>query len=382
MVLNDVTQDYTAFINVLGNYESENSYITSALKLINVYQHKINSLADTFLRSSKDASNQNALINGLRALEGSFSEQIANMSIGTRKCALLISEIEHTQFISQTVQDCTRSFCSTLNTLMSITDDYAANKILGKNNTATFFQLIDKLEDFKNIHTSIYNNHRFLTDTERELLEILPSDSVNEDDITHLDIRSIKADSNISSFADDLKLLSDCLQNFERLIKCDNTLSPTIFIRKIESGSLKALFGGTQIDFSIFPDLIGSITNAIKTWRITPSEIAKNEAEAEKIKAEAEKTKAETALIQAQTESQYIQNEGSRTAIVKSQIDYLCEKLGLDHDNPAHVEQIERFCHPLVAYIQHNPIGSFNGYHYDISKEIQLIESQTTKLPK
>ena len=43
MVLNDVTQDYTTFINVLGNYESENSYIDSALKLINVYQHKIGS---------------------------------------------------------------------------------------------------------------------------------------------------------------------------------------------------------------------------------------------------------------------------------------------------------------------------------------------------
>ena len=366
MVLNDITNDYSQFIKILNFYNVECSYIDSALSLISEYQNKINVLADTFLKSQKRDNDRTSLVNGLNALENGFSTQIANMNTSMRNTTRLITEVERLDFTSPSVKDNAEILCQSLNNLMDITEAYAANKIKGVSNTTTFFKLIKELENFKKVHVQIYSNHTILENIENELLEKLPFEQSEETEIFHLDIRSFKPELNISTFSDDLKLLADCLHGFERLVDPDP--NHMIFIRKIESGSLKALFGSNKVDFSIFPDLITSISNAIKTWRTTPAEKAKLEAEAQKTRAEAE-------LIQAQAEAQHIQNESSKLAIANSQIDFLCDKLQLDKNNPECIEQIQRFCIPLITYIEHNPIGSINGINYDISKEIRLLEN-------
>lgn len=366
MVLNDITNDYAQFIDILNKYNTDDSYIDSALNLINQYQSKINVLADTFLKSPKRESEKSILVSGLNSLENAFSRQIANMNTSMRNTTRLITEIERINFVSPSVKDNANILCDSLNNLMDITEEYAANKINGVSNTATFFNLISELENFKKVHVQIYSNHQILVSIESELLEKLPFDCTEEALVYTLDIRSCKPELNISSFSDDLKLLANCLQHLERLVSPDS--SHSIYMRKVESGSLKAIFGSDKVDFSIFPDLITSISNAIKTWRLTPSEKAKTNAETEKIKAEA-------ALIQAQAEAQYIQNEGSKLAIVNSQIDYICEKLQLDSKNPESIEQIQQFCLPLINYIEHNPIGSFNGIAYDLSREVHLLEN-------
>ena len=104
MVLNDVTTDYLNFINLVDKSHTENSYINSALDLINQYESKINSLADVFLKSQKSNSDQSRVINSLDALENAFSNQIANMNTSTRNTTRLITEIEHTNFVSPSVK--------------------------------------------------------------------------------------------------------------------------------------------------------------------------------------------------------------------------------------------------------------------------------------
>lgn len=365
MVFNDVTRDYEIFTKILTSHSLENGYIDSALELVQIYHAKISTLADTFLKSPKGSSDQNSLIRGLNSLENAFSSQIAAMNIATRNAALLITEIEQLHFVSVAMQENTALFCSVLNSLMDITDRYAANKILNKNNSETFFQLIEALKELEKIHTTICNNADLLYHTELELLEAPPAPLEESASVTYLDIRSLKTTSDLSSFSNDIHLLSESLQGLERLVA--PAKNHTIFIRKIESGSLKALFGSSQIDFSIFPDLITSMSGAIKTWRVTPCE-------KEKVFAEIDRLKAETDLIQAQAEAQHIQNEGSKMAIVSSQIDYLCDKLNLDADDPECIEQIQKFCLPLITYIEHNPVGIINGVEYDISKEVRLLE--------
>lgn len=364
MVLNDIINDYKQFIDTLDKYDTEENYIDSALSLINQYQDKVNVLADTFLKSLKRDTDKAALVNGLNTLENAFNQQIAAMNSSLRNTTRLITEIERIDFISPSVKENASILCHCLNELMDITEEYAANKIKGKFNKDTFFHLISDLENFKKVHVQIYSNYEILSNIEKELLEKLPFEDTESSPIYTLDIRSCKPELNIVSFTDDLKLLADCLQNLERLVNPNP--SQSIYIRKIESGSLKAIFSSDKVDFSIFPDLITSISNAIRTWRLTPAEKAK-------IEAETAKTQAETELIRAQTEAQQIKNEESKIVVVNSQINYICERLQLDPKESR--EQIQKFCLPLINYIEHNPIGSFNGVSYDISKDVRLLEA-------
>ena len=365
MVLNDITNDYLQFTTELDSHKYKDSFLSSALVIINEYQSKLYHYADVFLKSSKGTNERSDLIENLGKLETSFSIQIANMNTALRDTAKLVSNIQNMDFTSSSVEENAEEMCNILNEIMDTIEVYAANKIRGMSNKEVFFLLISKLQEFKEIYERIYNNYSILINAEEELLEELPEDVVNAEEIYYLDVRSTRPDSDPSSFSDDLKLLTECLQGLERLLAPEE--NHTIYIRKIESGSLKALFASDKINFSIFPDLITSISNAMKTWRLTP-------AEKEKMQAETAKIKAETELITAQAEAQRIQNEGSKMAIVNSQIDFLCEKLNLKADNPDCVEQIQKFCLPLVTYIEHNPVGTINDVKYDISKEIHLLE--------
>ncbi len=365
MVLNDITNEFSTFINLLNVHIANNSYIGAALSLSTEYQDKINQLIEDFLKSPKTDSNRILLTNELQKLEKTFSNQIAAMSASVRVTTKLISQIESIKFESSSIKSLSERLCKSLNSLMDIIEEYSSNKIKNVSNTTTFFKLISELSNFKELYNQLFSNYSLLTNTENELLETMPLKNCDNLKLYHLDIRSYKSELNITSFTDDLKLISECLQYLERLA-CPSE-NHVIFIRKIESGSLKALFSSEKIDFSIFPDLVTSISNAIKTWRLTPIEKSKMQAETDKLNAE-------TQLINAQAQAQYIQNEGSKLAIVQSQIDYLCEKLSLDSHKPENIEQLQKFCLPLVTYIEHNPIGTINGINYDISKEVHLLE--------
>lgn len=365
MVLNDITNEFSTFIDLLNVHTANNNYIRAALSLSTEYQNKLNQLIEAFLKSPKTDPNRATLVNELQSLEKTFSSQIAAMSASVRVTTKLISQIETINFESSSIKSLSESLCESLNLLMDITEEYSSNKIKNASNTSTFFKLITELSNFKELYNQLFSSYSLLINTENELLETIPLEYCDSSKLFHLDIRSYKSELNITSFTDDLKLITECLQHLERLT-CP-TEHRAIFIRKIESGSLKALFSSDKIDFSIFPDLVTSISNAIKTWRLTPDEKLK-------LQAEANKLNAETELLNAQTQAQYIQNEGSKLAIVQSQIDYLCEKLSLDSHKPENIEQLQKFCLPLVTYIEHNPIGTINGINYDVSKEVHLLE--------
>ena len=362
MVFSDITKDYKTLTDLINTQEKSNAFFFAALNAKSNYHAQLQKeVFESLTYEAKTPMNS-------FFLDSLLSDQIAIMNSSLRKTIVFISEIENTKFLSKTVNDSARTLCKTLNNLMDIIEEYVTNKIRNnkKESNATLVELILQLEKFSDVYNMIFEKYTSLTNIENELVEPMPLDDSESSECSYLDIRSYKQVQNIVSFTDDLKLLTNCLQNLERLAYPSGNHS--IYIGKIESGSLKALFGSTKIDFSIFPDLITSISNAIQTWKLTPAEKEKTQAEAEKIKAEAQ-------LIRVQAESQHIQNEGAKLAIINAQIDFLCEKFSLDSNNPDCIEQIQQFCHPLITYMERNPVGSFNGVDYDITKEVHLLES-------
>lgn len=361
MVLGDVIDDYLKYISIINNYDQTDGFIDSALQFINNYHEQINSLADMYLKSTHVENDKNVLVKGLNNLESTYSNQIANMISSMRGTTRLITEVERVEWKSKSVLNYAQELCNELDKLMDLTEIYASNKINGKSNRETFFEMIDELNTFRDVYVKVFANHQMLKDIENELLEDMPDES---EEISVLDVRSYKPDTSLESFTADLRLLADCLQHYERLV-CDEP-GRVIYMRKIESGSLKAVFGSNKVDFSIFPDLISSISNAIRTWRITP-------AERRKIEAEACKTEAEAALINAKVEEQCICNTKSKLALVNTQVEFVCDKLGITADNP---EEVQKFLLPIVNYLESNPVGAFNGEKYNISNEVHLLDDK------
>ena len=371
MVLNDITQDYQNLIHEIEEHNKSSIFITSALTMITNYQQKILTSTDTYIKSARRDPDKTTLYSTLNSLQSSLTPSIAKMT-AMRQTSLLVQNISKMEFTSYTVQSLAVDFCDHLNSLMNITETYLSNTLTGSPNTTTFFTLIDYLEGFQKLYEVIYSEYNTLKDLESELLAELPLNDSEDTPIYELDVRSYKEEYNFSSFTDDLHLLSTCLQNLERLVAPSG--SSSIYLRKIESGSLKGIFSSDKVDFSIFPDLITSLSNAIRTWRLTDAERTKTLAEADNINANSEKLRADAELTRAQAEELHYKNEGTKLAIINGQIDYVSEKLHLGETKD--VEQIQKFLLPLISYIENNPIGMINGVSYDISKEVHLLEEQ------
>ncbi|WWR15411.1 hypothetical protein V1224_13170 [Lachnospiraceae bacterium JLR.KK008] len=379
MVFDDIVKDYESLMSAIYRHNRLGGYINMASGMVDKYQTEIEHVVDIFMDSARDYNACGELGISLQKAEAFAAQEIAQLNYGVRSAIRLIAEIEGITFTSFSVKQAAELLCGYLNTLIDGTAEYVENKILGKDDAKCFSRLIKLLKEFNDAYGQISSNYQFLLQQGEEVQGALPQEISEEDTVHYLDIRSAKSSADLYTFADDLKLLTDSLISLERLAAPDE--NHTIFIRKIESGSLKAEFGSKKIELSVFRDIVESISNAIRRWRLTPSEICKGEAEAgrieaeaEKIRAEAEKTKAEAQMILTEVEAQHVQNQGTRLAIARTQIDYICEKLKLNPNDADKREQIEKLCLSTMKYLEQNPVGSINGTVYDLSKEVGTIE--------
>ena len=386
MVLDDIFKDYEKLMKLVYHHNTMGGYINMAIGMIGKYQKDTTERVDEYLNSVKDYTSCASLGDDLQKLQESASKEIAKLNYGIRSAIQLVTEIEKLTFTSTCVRQAAELVCEYLNSLIDATAEYVENKITGENDEKSFFKLIDLLKEFDDVYGQLCSDYQFLLRETEEVQGALPPNISEDDEIHYLDIRSAKSNTDLYSFADDLKLLTDSLISLEMLAAPGE--NHTIFIRKIESGSLKAEFGSKKIELSFFRDLVESLSNAIRSWRLIPSDARKNEAEANRINAEADKVnaeagrasaeadkiRAEAQLMLAQAQAQRIQNEGTRLAIARTQIDYVCDKLKLNPDDPEKREQIERLCLSTVKYLEQNPVGSIDGVGYDITKEVGMLE--------
>lgn len=374
MVLNDVTTEYQSLIDVLEKYNTENSFINSALYIINTYHAKINNTSSTYIHSAKSSRDADNLVSDIRSITGNYAQYIAYMNSGIRNTTLLISELQAIDFQSASIQEYADAICECLNNLLDIIETYSAAKINNHDTSFALFDLIDEADHFKGLYTTVVSNGEFLASVEDELLDAPPDYIDEEQQIYTLDVRSYKPSSNLSTFVSDLQLLVDSLSQMESVLLPGE--GSAIFLRKIESGSLKALLGSTKIDISIFPDIISSLSQAIHTFRMTPGEKEQLKANTNKTEADANKSYAEAQLIEAQAKKVQIETKATELQIINSQIDFLIDRLGLDASSPENREKIQQLCIPVLKFLESNPKGQFNDYKYDISEKVQLLEEK------
>lgn len=163
--------------------------------------------------------------------------------------------------------------CEMMEKILDLTEEYASCKIKGQSTVSIFFEMIDKLSEIQLQYNAIALNYQFICDTESELLETdatMPEDDDAEE--YYLDIRSNKKSYKINTFADDVKLLNECLNLFELVISNDN--STPIYMLKLESGSLFSKLKSLNIQLSVFPSIVKNFAEAFHTFKMTGAEVA------------------------------------------------------------------------------------------------------------
>lgn len=347
MILNDYTQEYAS---LKGYLDECIDYIEACKNIVQSYENNTFLYTDRYFSSSsssrhsdlgndlsKQAVETYKLIKILNSKVLPFSMAIGKMNLLTIENDILKNDL--TKYIN--IAYSSIRFVSSI-----ILDD-----LDGVRKGPLLKNLFSSVETLVSLHTSLTLVIDHLTYIENGLLEPIPTD-IPAEDFSVLELRSSKQNINFSEVANDLSLLSSFLKNLEYILskKSDYT---ALFIRKIETGSLRIVWGGTIIELSCISDIIQAVTNAIRTFRITGAE--------KKIKEE-------------EAKANQLKNEEKALSIINTQIDTICKRLELDPSSPKDREDIQRMCLPLVKYINSNPVGCIGDFQYDLSSEIKLLE--------
>lgn len=366
MVLNDIAYEYTELMNLIHENEEEGSFISHALKMNESTSKNLNSMINTYLASQKRDSDKMALTNEMNKFEKKYSTRIAEMNKELTSVMRMLYKIEDSKFESALVRKNSGYLYDELNGLINIVNEYVSCVVGGSSGTSDISNLLGRVNSFARCYSQIKSDYDTILIAESELLEKTPLDGSPVDEVYELDIRSYRENSDLVSFADDLKLLADCFDALER-IYAPSSVGKNIYISKIESGSLLAKMT-SKIDLSFFPRLIESTASAVRTWRMTPYEQREKEAETEK-------KKAETELIREQAEELRIKNLGSTMAIVTSMTATTKEMLPLENSEKIDEELMQKFLYKFLVYVERNPKGKINGIPYDLSADVSLLEN-------
>lgn len=208
------------------------------------------------------------------------------------------------------------------------------------------------LKSIHNYHTLLGYYHQFATIDEM-LFEHVPDSVVSSDKYNRIELYSQKPSLNMDSFIDDVKNLSSFICQFELIMAPENS-SYKIYTQRIESGSLRIVWGSNTIELSGISDILKAISDGIRIFRFTSAEKRLKNEEARALK---------------------LQNDEKELAIINSQINSIAQITGLSSENPDDVEKLQKLCLPIVRYLYSNPVGSIGDYNYDINNDLKLIET-------
>ncbi len=218
-----------------------------------------------------------------------------------------------------------------------------------------FIQYFQKL---LRIYHKLKDTYSFLLTIDQQLFESLPN-GVEENSLHTYELRSYKKSFAFNDYVEDLRLINRFITQFSSL----NKFNTPIYTRKIESGSLRIVWSGGEVEINCISDIINAIVNGIRNVVSLPSDIRLKKQEIRK----------------ATLENDGIATENiSRTlAVVNSQIDILTEKLNFDKNNAEDIEKIQLLCTPLIDYLGQNPVGNINGVEYDLKNDLKYLTCHT-----
>lgn len=347
MILNDFTNEYSSVSNYLNEGKE---FLEACSSLFKTYCEKAFAYTKRFYCSGSSSKNSD-LINDLNKQTSELYNQIKLLNSKSLNFTIAITKIQALDITNLALKSEIDDFVSSSFALLKTISNIILQEKDGVRKGDFLNELFVYIDDIISSYAFLTKISMHLNLIESEIMEPIPQ-NIATADLSMLVLRSEKASINFSEVTNDLSLLSSFMDNLELIL--DNRPNHiTCFIRKIETGSLRIVFGGTTIELSCISDIIQAITNAIKTFRLTTVE-----------KRIAEET----------ANSLHLDNDEKALSIINSKIDEICEKLDLDPSKPEDKETIQRLCLPVVKYINSNPVGCIGEFHYNLSDEIKLLE--------
>lgn len=350
MVLSDLVSEYYYVKNVLDPCED---YFETCNDIIDNYFSSVSRYVNNYFRlPSVNEGHKNTLINGLSSTYSQTYNQITKLITLSFPFYGALAKLEAHPFIDPLLSDRVLEFLDYGKAVMNSTNEIITAQLPGMKTEMLLPKLISPLQKLMRTYHTLTQLYSHLHSADQTIMEELPQSVVNDNHYNTFELRSYKKETSLEEYSKDLHSLFSFINQLE-ILKKDGDIVPRVYLRKIESGSLRLSFGSNTIELSSISDIIRSITEGIRTFRLTSAEKHAMEENTRKIQ---------------------IENDTKELHIINSQIKILCQTLGLSSDNPEDVEKIQKLCLPIVRYINNNPVGKAGDYKYDLTHELELLE--------
>ena len=350
MVLSDLVTEYYYVKNVLGPCKD---YFITCNNIIDSYFSTISEHANNYFKlSSVNDGNKNNLINGLSGAYSQTYNQITTLITLSFPFYGALAKLEAKSFSNPLLTESINEFLSYGKAVMDATNNIITAQLPGMKTQMLLPALISPLQKLMMSYHLLTQLYSHMSSADQVIMEKLPDEVTNDDHYNAIELRSYKKSTSLEDYSKDLHLLFSFLSQLELLSKTEHG-NPRIYLRKLESGTLRLVFGSNTIELSSISGIIRAISDAIRTFRLTSTE---------------------KEFMQENARKQRIENDAKELSIINSQIKQICQATGLSSDNPEDVEKIQKLCLPMVRYINNNPIGQVGDYKYDLTHDLKLLE--------
>ena len=350
MVLGDLVSEYYYVKTVLDPCKD---YFLICNEIINNYFSSISQYVSNYFKlSSVNEGNKNNLINGLSSAYSQAYSQITKLITLSFPFYGALAKLETHHFVNSLLVESIKEFLSYGTSVMTATNNIITAQLSGMKTQMLLPELIVPLQKLMMSYHTLTQLYSHMNNADQIIMEKLPDEVVDDDKYNVIELRSFKKCNSLEDYSKDLHLLFSFLNQLEILTKPAGGNS-RIYLRKMESGSLRLVFGSNTVELSSISEIIRAITDAIRTFRLTS---------------------VEKEALQESTRKQKLENDARQLSIINSQIKTLCHTLGLSSDDPGDVEKIQKLCLPVIRYINNNPVGQVGDYKYDLTQDLKLLE--------
>lgn len=261
-----------------------------------------------------------------------------------------MSKLETYKFKTQPLQEDVLAFLGHGHDVMDSTNEIITSQLSGMKTNALLPKLIVPLRKLTSSYYALLKYQEQFSGIDETLFEKIPSDDPSQ--YNRIELRSLKPTIDMDSFSRDIAYLSSFITQLELIMSSEGN-SCKILTQRIESGSLRIVWGSTTIELKSISDIVKAISEGIRLFRLTAPEKRLKEEQVRELK---------------------LQNDEKELAIINSQIKNIAQITGLSADNPEDTEKLQKLCLPLIRYMNNNPIGMVDDYKYNLSNDLKLIE--------
>ena len=351
MIFTDIIEDYQYVYDTLI---SCNNYFSTCNDLLINYISSMSSATSYYFKlTSVNDAVKNNLISKLSDTYQNAYATITKMITLSFPFYGSMSKLENFNFKNDILKEDVNDFLKYGYAVMEATNEIITAQLPGMKSDALLPKLIKPLQNLLHSYYMLINYSSHLHKIDKLLFEAIPEINDNIDKYNIIELHSMKPLTDFSSFAEDIKSLSSFINQFELLMKF-NSENAKIYTQRIENGSLRIVWGSHTIELTAISDIIKSICEGIRMFRLTS---------------------AEKRAMDENTRSIKIENDKKELAIINSKIKDIAQITNLSPDKPEDIEKLQKLCLPLIRYIYSNPVGTIGEYKYDLNTDLKLIET-------